>query len=185
MLAQGSSKIMKRSLSEVTIDWGDQDAMDLEHNRQILLQIENLKKQLKIKNHTTERIPINTLKADMIKKMPEEIHERFPQYHTFNIAQYTIFKHDVLSTGNGEVYKRIWQFVDDGGVGCGLDSLKAHIEYQKKRISKTMLILEDIDENIEYVEENNTKELIELAIRTLDGDISDSDSDDETSDDST
>ena len=177
---------MKKSSSDTTIDWNDQDAMAAEHNNQIQKQIEKLKKQFKIKNHTTQRIPIKTLKADMIKMMPDEIHERFPEYHTFNIVQYTIFKHDVFSTGNGEVYNRIFQFVDDFGPGCGLHSLKAQNEFQKKRISRTMRILEDIDENIEYTMENDTKELIELAMSTLDGAISDSDSgDDDTYGEST
>ena len=50
--------------------WNDQEAMDLEHNRQIdlqikkfPLQIENLRKR---KNHNTEKIPINELKFQMV-----------------------------------------------------------------------------------------------------------------------
>ena len=39
-------KNMKRSSSEITIDWNDEDAMNQEHNRQIDLQIEKLEKHV-------------------------------------------------------------------------------------------------------------------------------------------
>ena len=43
---------MKRSSSEITIDWNDNDLWDIEHNKQIKKNIENLTKQFRIKNKT-------------------------------------------------------------------------------------------------------------------------------------
>lgn len=43
---------MKRSSSEITIDWNDNDLWDIEHNKQIKRNIENLTKQFRIKNKT-------------------------------------------------------------------------------------------------------------------------------------
>ena len=118
------AQIMKRSLSEVTIDLNDQDAMDAEHNNQIQKQIENLKKQFKIKNHT---IPYVT--AIEMKKQISQIVISKPEYISFtdgiNIAQYTIFKHDVFN--EGVIFEKIWQCVGDIGIS---PIAEVHLAYE-------------------------------------------------------
>ena len=76
-------------------------AYDIEHNKQIQEQIENLKKQLIIKNHTIPRIPMEDLRTE-IGKLNVKC-EMSDQKKMFNIAQYTIFKHDIFSVDQGNV----------------------------------------------------------------------------------
>ena len=173
---------MKRSSSEITIDWNDQDAMDLEHNKQIELKLEEIKKQFKIKNHNTEKKSLVALKDQM--KLLTPIHPKhFSTSNilpTFNIVQYAIFKHDVF----GEFFKKIWQFV--GYIGLGPHALKRKILHLEMRIAKTKPVLEDIKENIDEIEDNtgqifdiglNIDENIGRALDNLDGDFSDSNDD--------
>ena len=111
---------MKRPFSEITIDWNDQNAMDAKDNKQIQEQIENLKKRLKIKNHTIPYITIIELGKQMRKIMIDEV---------FNIAQYTIFKHDVFGIGMDEIFKNIWKFV--GNIGLSRIA-KVHAHYENE-----------------------------------------------------
>ena len=46
-----------------------------------------------------------------------------------NIAQYTIFKHDVFGTGEGKIFKKIWKFVDDIGLSR---VAKVHTHYENE-----------------------------------------------------
>ena len=106
---------MKRHSSEMTIDLND-----IEHNKRIKLEIEDLKKQLKIENHNTGKISIKELKKLMGRLMSG---------YSFNIAAFTIFKHDVFSTGKGEIFKNIWQFVGE----IGLSRIaKVHAHYENE-----------------------------------------------------
>ena len=82
-------------------------AYDIEHNKQIQEQIENLKKQLIIKNHTIPRIPMEDLRTE-IGKLNVKC-EMSDQKKMFNIAQYTIFKHDIFSVE----FEKIWELVGD------------------------------------------------------------------------
>ena len=110
---------MKRPFSQIT-DRNDQNKMDAEHNKQIQQQIENLKKRLKIKNHTIPYITTIQLGKQMRKIMIDKV---------FNIAQYTIFKHDVFGTGKGEIFKNIWMFV--GNIGLSRIA-KVHAHYENE-----------------------------------------------------
>ena len=110
---------MKRPFSQIT-DRNDQNKMDAEHNKQIQQQIENLKKRLKIKNHTIPYITTIQLGKQMRKIMIDKV---------FNIAQYTTFKHDVFGIGMGEIFKKIWKFV--GNIGLSRIA-KVHAHYENE-----------------------------------------------------